>query len=163
MNDRLDQATPLSKGNRYEDFTIGRRFDHHWGRTVQESDNTLFTTLTLHYNPCYFNREHAVATGYDDLIVNPLLVFNIVFGLSVEDLSEGGGPFLGVDALSHRAPVYVGDTLSASSEVVDARLSEKRPEYGIVTWHTVGVNQRNETVVEFRRTNLVRRRAEAGL
>lgn len=148
----------MGKGHRFEDFELGRRFDHHWGRTAQESDNTLFTTLTLHYNPTYFNAEHARSLGYDGVLVNPLLVFNMVFGLSVEDLSEGGGPFLGVDAMIHHAPVYVGDTLDASSQVIDARLSEKRPEYGIVTWHTVGRNQHDETVIEFRRTNLVLRR-----
>lgn len=161
MDDFRQRATLMAKGNRFEDFEPGRRFDHHWGRTVNESDNTLFTTLTLHYNPTYFNAEHARASGYEGVVVNPLLVFNMVFGLSVEDLSEGGGPFLGVDAMVHHAPVYAGDTLEASSVVVAARLSEKRPEYGIVTWHTTGRNQRGEAVIEFHRTNLVRRRDEA--
>jgi len=161
MDDFRRRATLMVKGNRFEDFEPGRRFDHHWGRTVSESDNTLFTTLTLHYNPTYFNAEHARSNGYDDVIVNPLLVFNMVFGLSVEDLSEGGGPFLGVDAMVHHAPVYVGDTLMASSVVVAGRLSEKRPGYGVVTWHTTGRNQRSEPVIEFRRTNLVRCREGA--
>jgi acyl dehydratase len=92
-------------------------------------------------------------------VVNPLLVFNTVFGLSVEDLSEGGGPFLGVDECSFDAPVYVGDTLTARSRVVGARESKGQPGFGIVTWHTEGFNQEGERVIEFRRTNLVRRRA----
>lgn len=159
MDDFRQRARLMAKGHQFENFEVGRRFEHHWGRTVTESDNTLFTTLTLHYNPAYFNAEHARSVGYDGVVVNPLLVFNIVFGLSVEDLSEGGGPFLGVDAMIHHAPVYVGDTLEAASVVTDARLSEKRPEYGIVTWHTTGQNQQGDPVIEFRRTNLVRRRA----
>jgi itaconyl-CoA hydratase len=84
-----------------------------------------------------------------------------VFGLSVEDLSEGGGPFLGVDACTFVKPVYVGDTLIARSTVLNARESKGQAGYGIVTWHTVGTNQHGETVIEFNRTNLVRRRGTA--
>jgi itaconyl-CoA hydratase len=90
--------------------------------------------------------------------VNPLLVFNAVFGLSVEDLSEGGGPFLGVDACRFLAPVYVGDTLTARSTVVSRRPSRGQQGMGIVTWQTEGRNQHGERVIEFRRTNLVRMR-----
>ena len=146
------------KGNRYEDFEIGRKFVHHWGRTITESDNTTFSILTLHYNPLYTNSEYAKAHDHPGMVVNPLLVFNTVFGLSVEDLSEGGGPFLGVDNLSFHQPVYIGDTVRAESEVVAARESDKRPDYGIVSWRTRGINQREEEVVIFERTNLVRKR-----
>ena len=146
------------KGHRFEDFLLGRRFTHHWGRTITESDAVLFSTLTLHYNPLYTNAEYARAHGHSGLVVNPLLVFNVVFGLTVEDLSEGGGPFLGVDELVFKRPVYVGDTLSAESEVMAARDSEKRPEFGIVTWRTRGHNQRGDEVISYERTNLVRKR-----
>lgn len=158
--DRLKaEATLRARGNRFEDFTVGRRFVHHWGRTIGESDNRLFSILTLHYNPHYTNVEFARAHGHPTTPVNPLLVFNTVFGLSVEDLSEGGGPFLGVNALEYHRPVYPGDTLRASSEVIAARRSDKRPGFGIVTWRTLGTNQRDEPVVGFERTNLVRARA----
>ncbi len=152
------RAKDWPRGNRYEDFTVGRVFKHHWGRTITESDSVLFTTLTLGYNPIYFNADYAQAHGHGRLVVNPLLVFNTVFGLTVEDLSEGGGPFLGVDALSYPKPVYVGDTVYAESEVISARETESRPEYGIVTWHTIGRNQDDETIIDYTRTNLVRKR-----
>lgn len=153
------RAITWHKGNRFEDFTTGRKFVHHWGRTIGESDNRLFSVLTLHYNPHYTNEAFARAHGHPTTPVNPLLVFNTVFGLSVEDLSEGGGPFLGVNGLVFRASVYPGDTLYAHSEVRAARLSENRPGYGIVTWRTTGTNQREEVVIEFERTNLVRTRS----
>jgi itaconyl-CoA hydratase len=153
-----ERARLLVKGRHYEDFAVGDTFAHHWGRTIAESDNILFTTLTLHYNPNYFNKTHAQANGHRTFVVAPLLTFNVVFGLSVEDLSEAGGPFLGVDSLNFTGFVHVGDTLSASSVVVDTRLSSSRPEFGIVTWHTSGHNQDGQMVVDFRRTNLVRRR-----
>lgn len=146
------------KGNRFEDFTVGRVFQHHWGRTINQGDNSLFATLTLHYNPLYTNAEYARAHGHPDVVVCPLLVFNTVFGLSVEDLSEGGGPFLGVERLTYHAPVYPGDTLTARSTVIESRTTEKFPGFGIATWHTEGFNQHGLRVVDYHRTNLVRKR-----
>jgi itaconyl-CoA hydratase len=151
-----------AKGHRFEDFEPGRVFLHHWGRTLNAGDNSAFTTLTLHYNPLYFNRTYAQSRGHSDIVINPLLVFNAVFGLSVEDLSEGGGPFLGVDKLSFHHPVYLEDTLSARSAVLTRRISENRPGFGIVTWHTEGFNDRDMRVIDFERTNLVRVRDGKG-
>ncbi len=149
------------KGHRFEDFSVGQRFLHHWGRTVNEGDNSLFSALTLSYNPLYFNAELARAHGHPGAVANPLLVFLVVFGLSVEDLSEAGGLFLGVDDLAFHRPVYPGDTLTARSSVVEVRESESRPDQGIVTWHTEGFNQRDELVIDFRRANLVAKRGAA--
>jgi len=143
------------KGNTFEEFRIGQEFIHHWGRTINEGDNSVFSSLTLSYNPHYFNAEFAKAHGHPGIQVNPMLVFTTVFGLSVEDLSEAGGLFLGVDDLTYGVPVYPGDTLTARSIVTDMRESESRPESGIVTWHTRGHNQRGEQVIEFHRTNFV--------
>lgn len=146
------------KGNRFEDMTHGRVFEHHWGRTITAGDNAAFTTQTLSFCPLYFNEPYAKDQGHPTTLVNPLLVFNTVFGMTVEDLSEGGGPFLGVDECVFHQPVYVGDTLTARSEVIGARESKGQAGFGIVTWHTEGFNQRGERIVDFKRTNLVRRR-----
>jgi itaconyl-CoA hydratase len=143
------------KGHQFEEFTVGQEFHHHWGRTINEGDNSLFSTLTLSYNAHYFNAEYAKAHGHPGVVVNPMLVFLTVFGLTVEDLSEAGGLFLGVDDLAFGPVVYPGDTLTARSVVTDMRESESRPESGIVTWHTKGLNQRGEQVIEFHRTNFV--------
>lgn len=157
-----DPATwPLiPRNNVFEDHVVGRVFEHHWGRTVHGSDNIAFSTQTLAFNPVYFNRVAAIADGHADEVVNPLLVFGIVFGLSVEDLSEAGGPFLGARGVRYLKDVHIGDTLYASSTVLDARESESRPDTGIVTWHTVGRNAAGEPVIEFQRTNLVRKRVD---
>jgi len=151
----LDRARTWPKGHTYNDFTEGRIFDHHWGRTITPSDNTLFTTLTLAYNPLYFNEPYARENGHPTVVVNPMLVFGVVFGLSVEDLSERGGLFLGVDDLTFHAPVYPGETLTSRSTVVSRRDSESRAGQGIVTWHTEGFNQRGMRVVDFKRSNLI--------
>lgn len=143
------------RGNRFAAFTAGRVFEHHWGRTLTVADNALFTAATLAFNPLYLNAERARADGHPGVVVNPMLVLCTVVGMSVEDLSEAGGPFLGMGGVRFHRPVYPGDTLTARSEVVDARQSRSRPDAGVVTWRTEGFNQRGELVVDYRRTNLV--------
>jgi itaconyl-CoA hydratase len=154
------KAVKKPKGHAYEDFAEGQVFQHHWGRTINDGDNSLFSALTLHFNPLYFNAEYANAHGHRSIVVNPLLVFNVVLGLTVEDLSEGGGAFLGVDELKYHATVYPGDTLTASSAVLACRESKSQPDRGIVSWHTQAHNQRGELVLEFRRANFkIKRRS----
>jgi len=143
------------RGQPFEAFEVGRVFEHHWGKTVTAGDNSLFSSVTHAYNPIYLNAERARADGHPDVVISPMLVLCIVVGLSVEDLSEAGGPFLGIDGLTFHRPVYPGDTLNARSTVVEARMSRSRPGSGVVTWHTEGFNQREELVVDYRRTNLV--------
>ena len=150
---------PMRKGHSFEDFEVGQVFDHHWGRTITAGDNALFSTAMCNWNPMHLNAEYARAHGHADVVVNPMLVLCTLVGLSVEDLSEAGGPFLGVDACSFHVPVHPGDTVTARSTVVDKRESKSRPQTGIVTWHTEGFNQRGNLVVDYRRTNLVAKRS----
>jgi len=149
------------KGRLYEDFEAGQEFVHHWGRTITEGDAILFTTLTMSFNPLYFNRAYAKAHGHRDIVVNPHLVFNVVLGLSVQDLSEIGGPFLGVYDLAYDRPVYPGTTITARSVTTEARVSGSDPRNGIVTWATEGFDEAGQRVVGYRRSNLVRRRTAA--
>lgn len=150
------------KGHQYEDFHEGQVFEHHWGRTLNAGDNSLFTTATLSHCPLYFNVEYARAHGHPDVVINPMLVACTVLGISVEDLSEGGGPFLGINGLQFHCAVYPGDTLSARSTVVSKRESASRGNFGIVTWRTEAHNQRGELVISYERSNLVARRRGAG-
>lgn len=140
----------------YADFVPGRTFAHHWGRTVTETDAVLFATQTHQYQPALFNRRYAEHDGHDTPPVSGLLVFAIVLGLSVADLSESGGTFLGADAITFGPTVHVGDTLAAASVVVSRRPSTSRPGWGIVTWRTAGTDQRDRVVVTYRRSSLVR-------
>jgi len=148
-------ASVRQRGRTFEDFEIGKTYNHHWGRTIGSADNILFSTSTLQINPIYFNRRHAEMLGHRDIVVAPMLVFSTVFGLSVEDLSERGGAFLGVEELTFHKPVYPEDTLTARSTVVSLRESRSDERHGIATWHTEGFNQDGERVVDFKRSNLV--------
>lgn len=162
MEDIRARAKLWPKGRLYEDFEAGQVFEHHWGRTILEGDTTLFSTLTLSFNPLYFNRVYAEAHGHPDIVVNPQLVFNVVLGLSVEDCSEIGGPFLGVYELVYDRPVYPGTTITARSTTIETRLSDSNPANGIVTWRTEGFDADGQRVVGFRRSNIVRRRLAEG-
>ena len=146
------------KGNQFEDFTVGREFVHHWGRTLTEADNMVFCSATCNWNPMHLNAEFAKGHGHRDTVINPMLVLCTVVGLSVEDLSEMGGPFLGMSDVVFAEPVHPGDTITASSVVVAARESASRPDTGVVTWHTTAHNQRGDKVLDYRRTNLVAKR-----
>jgi acyl dehydratase len=157
IEDLKARAQHWQKGRIYPEFEAGQTFEHHWGRTILESDAMLFSTLTLSFNPLYLNRDYAKALGHPDIVVNPLLVFNMVLGMSVEDCSEAGGPFLGISDLVFDRPVYPGDTLVARSTTVETRASQSNPTTGIVTWKTEGFRQDRERVVGFTRSNLVRR------
>lgn len=157
--DFRSRAVLIQHGHLFEDFFEGQEFCHHWGRTIFESDAVLFSTLTLNYNPLYFNADYARRHDHPDIVVAPMLVFNVVLGLSVEDLSEIGGPFLGIDDLRFHAPVYPRDTITASSMTLAKRVTTGDAGTGIVTWQTFGRNQHGEDILSFRRSNLIRLRA----
>jgi acyl dehydratase len=159
-NSLRERAELFEKGNFFDDFSLGQEFVHHWGRTLTQSDNVLFSSLTLNYNVLYLNAESARSAGHPREVINPHLVFLMVFGLSVEDLSEKGGAFLGVENLAFHRTCYDGDTVYARSTVTALRPSTSRPDHGIATWHTVGVTSAGELIVDFHRTNLIPRRQQ---
>jgi acyl dehydratase len=150
----MEKAVLWDKGNTIAAFSEGTVFDHHWGRTLNSGDNSLFSALTQMYCPLYFNAEYARAEGHPGCVVAPLLVFNTILGMSVEDLSLRG-PFVGItDCVFHRS-VYEGDTLTSRSTVIKRRYSERRKGAAIVTWKTEGFNQDGELVLDFVRSNLL--------
>jgi itaconyl-CoA hydratase len=146
----------IERGHYFEDFEVGHLFQHHWGRTITEGDNAFFSSVTMNFNPAYFNREYARSLGYQGVIVNHLLVMNVVFGLSVEDLSERAIAHLGYEKLKYLATVYPGDTLTSESLVLEKR-DTSRPDRGVVRFRTSGYNQHGEKVLEYERPVLIRK------
>ena len=143
------------RGSYLEKFEEGQEYHHHWGRTLDIGDSTLFSTVLGYWLPLYLNEEYAAHEGHPSRPVNPFLVLCTVVGLSVEDLSESAGPFVGIEDCEFVRPVYAGDTVRAHSVVLDTRLSRSRPGRGIVTWRTTGYNQRDEPIVTYIRKNLL--------
>ncbi len=136
-NELFSNAEQRPKGYSFADFEPGRVFEHHWSRTLNDGDNSLFTALTLHFNPLYFNVEYSTAHGHPNVVINPMLVFNTVFGLCVEDHTEGSqrGAMLGFGEMSFHQPGYSSDTLTARSTIVTRRESSSNLANGIVTWY----------------------------
>ena len=93
----FDSFPVVRKGNGFQDFETGQEMVHHWGRTLTDGDNAIFSTATCNWNPMHLNAEFAREHGHPDVVLNPMLVLCTVVGLSVEDLSESGGPFLGME------------------------------------------------------------------
>ncbi len=146
---------------RFEDFEVGREFQHAPGRTVLDADNTWFTLLTMNQHPLHIDAAYAATTEFGRIVVNSCLTLSIVVGMSVADVSQTAVANLGWDKVKLPAPVFVGDTLYASSRVIAARESASRPGQGIVTVETVGKNQDGVVVIEFERTVLIPKRKAA--
>lgn len=142
----------------YEDLSVGDVVRSRIGRTILDVDNVWFTALTHNTNQIHFNAEYARERGFDAMVVDSCLTLSLITGLSVEDFSERTHANLGWDEVKLTAPVFAGDTLWAVTEVVAMRESKSNPELGIVTVHSRGVNQRDETVIEFRRTFMLPKR-----
>ena len=142
----------------YEDFQVGDVYRSAVGRTVTETDNLLFTMLTMNTNELHFNEEAAAQTEWGRILVNSTFTLALVLGLSVADTSQAGAVNLGWESIRLPSPVFVGDTLRSETEVLAVRESGSRPAYGIVSVRTRGLNQRGETVVEFERSFMIPKR-----
>lgn len=146
-----------SGGRCYEDFTVGELIYHPLGRTIGEADNTWFTLLTVNTNPIHFDAHYAAQTEFGRLLVNSAFTLALVTGLTVADISQYGVN-LGWDEVRMPAPVYVGDTLYARSEVLSKRESQSRPHMGLVSIKTTGIKADRTVVIEYKRTLLVYKR-----
>ena len=146
-------------GRYFEDFTVNDTYRHHWGRTLTEGESVMFTTWTMNANPLYFNRAYAQSLGHPGCPVNPLLVMNVVFGMTVEDLSEQALAHLGYWNMTFHRPVYPGQTLLAQSTVLDKRPSDSKDDRGIVHVKTTGVDEDGEVVLTYERKILVKKKA----
>ena len=145
-------------GRYFEDFTLGDVYEHRPGKTVLESDNHLFTLLTLNTHPLHFDAAYAAHSEFRRPLVNSCLTLSIVVGMSVSDVSQKAIGNLGWTDIRLTAPVFVGDTIYAESEVLAKRESAKRPTQGIVTVRTTGRKADGTLFMTFERTVLVPKR-----
>jgi len=157
-------ATPRyreSFGRHYEHFTVGDLYQHRPGRTITETDNTWFTLLTMNTHPLHFDAAYAAESEFGRLLVNSCLTLSMVVGMSVSDLSQKAVANLGWDKIKLTAPVFVGDTIYAESEVLAKRESKSRPNQGIVTVLTTGRKADGSQFMHFERAFLVPKRGKA--
>ena len=146
-------------GRFFEEWTIGDRMEHEIRRTVTETDNLLFTTMTHNPQPLHLDAEFARESEFGQILVNGTFTFALMVGLSVGDTTLGTlVANLGYDKLVMPKPVFIGDTMRATSEVAELKESKSRPNAGIVTFAHELINQRGEVVCRCLRTALVKRR-----
>ena len=147
-----------SYGRYYEQFEVGDVYEHRPGRTISEADNTWFTLLTMNQHPLHFDFEYAKKSEFGKPLVNSCLTLSIVAGMSVSDISQKTIANLGWDKIKLPAPVFIGDTIYAESEVLAKRESKSRPTQGIVTVKTTGRKADGTEIMSFERTMLIPKR-----
>jgi itaconyl-CoA hydratase len=150
-----------SYGRYLEDFQVGDVYEHRPGRSITETDNTWFTLLTMNQHPLHFDREYGAKTEFGQVLVNSCLTISLVTGMSVSDISQKTIANLGWDKVRLTGPVFVGDTLYAESTVLAIRESASRPNQGIVTVESRGLNQDGQQVISFERSMLIPKRGHA--
>src|SRR4029453_5548464 len=144
------------------DFTVGDVYRHWPGKTITEADDHLFCMITMNHHPLHTNAwfaEQETVHGRNVVVGN--LVYSVVLGMSVPDVSGAAIANLEVETLQHKMPTFHGDTIYAETKVLDAKESQSKPDRGVVTVETRGFNQRGEEVCYFRRRVMVFKRDAA--
>ena len=143
----------------FEELTVGRVFDHAWTRTVTEMDNVLFSSLTMNVQPLHLDEEFASKTEFGQRIVNSLFTLGLMIGITVNDTTIGTTiANLGMTDVKFPHPLFEGDTVHCTTEVVSKRESKSRAGAGIVEFHHRAYNQDNKLVAECRRSAFIRMR-----
>jgi acyl dehydratase len=142
-------------GRYFEEFEVGDVYEHWPGKTVSTFENHMFCLLTMNHHPVHIDEEYAADQHHGEILVVGPLVISLVVGMSVRDVSGRAIANLQYESITHDAPVFIGDTIHAESEVLDKRLSESDPSQGIVTVETRAFNQHDEQVLSLQRSVLV--------
>ena len=150
-----------SFGRYYEDFQVGDIYEHRPGRTISETDNTWFTLLTMNTHPMHFDAEYAKASEFGRCIVCSPLTVALMCGMSVSDVSQKAVANLGWTDIKLTAPVFIGDTIYAETEVLSKRQSASRPTQGLVEVRTTGKKADGTVFMTFNRAVLVPKRGQA--
>lgn len=146
----------------FEEFAVGRVFDHPWTRTVTEIDNVLYSSLTMNVQPLHLDEEFAKQTEFGQRIVNSLFTLGLMIGITVNDTTLGTTiANLGMTDVRFPKPVFHGDTLRVKSRITSVRESKSRPDAGIVEFQHTALNQRGEVVAECTRQALMKKKPKA--
>jgi acyl dehydratase len=146
-------------GRYYEDFVEGDVYKHWPSKTITEAEDHLFCDITMNHHPLHSDRWFAEEeTQFKQNVVVGNFVYSLVLGMSVPDVSGKAIANLEVETLQHKMPTFHGDTIRAETTVLEKRESSSKPDRGVVTVETRGVNQRGEEVCYFKRKVMVPKR-----
>lgn len=141
-------------GNYYEDFEVGQEIEHALTKTIFESDNNLFSLLTMNHHPVHLSLEHVSSHQHGQILVVGTLVFSLVVGMTVPDISGKAIANLEYESVVHLAPVFINDTIHAKTKILD-KWETKGKNRGIVYVETIAYNQHGAQVLSFRRKVLI--------
>ncbi|QTX31895.1 MaoC family dehydratase [Aminithiophilus ramosus] len=142
-------------GKYLEEYSIGQIFKHWPGKTVTEGDNNLFCLLTMNHHPIHLDSHYAARSQHGRPLVVGTYVFSLVVGLTVRDISGKAIANLEYESIIHHAPVFIGDTLYAETEIIDVKKSRTKLDRGIIYVETSAFNQKGIKVLSFRRKVLI--------
>ncbi|ARS90381.1 2-methylfumaryl-CoA hydratase [Natrarchaeobaculum aegyptiacum] len=156
----LECVETKEKGNCFEDFEEGDVIEHDPGLTLTKFGNEQWMSQTLNHDPAYWRPDVAADRGFDEPPIHPDYLTAATLGITVEDLSEKGGYFLGrTDVRFAKDAVYPGTDMYVESEVVNTASSSSRPQYGIVSWRTRAKDlETDDLLLSYERTNMIPRR-----
>ena len=142
-------------GKYFEDYIKGDIYKHWPGKTITEGDNNLFTLLIMNHNPLHIDKKYCEGTEYGQILVVGTLVFSLVAGMSVSDISGKAIANLDYENITHDGPVFIGDTIYAETEILETHESKSKSDSGIIYVETKAFNQNGEEVLTFRRHALI--------
>ena len=141
----------------YEDFIVGEEIKHSLSKTIFESDNNFFSLLTMNHHPVHTNLDYAQENQHGKILVVGTLVFSLVVGMTVPDVSGKAIANLGYEDVKHLNPVFINDTVYAKTKILDKYDSKTKTDRGIVYVETIGYNQDGQDVISFRRKVLIKK------
>lgn len=144
-----------SFGHSLLDFHEGDIYKHFPSKTITESDNNLFSLLTMNHHPIHLDLEYSKLQLHGQILVVGTLVFSLVVGMTVSDISGKAIANLDYEHISHDGPVFIGDTIRAETEILSIRRSNTKPDRGILYVETIAYNQDAIKVLTFRRHVLI--------
>ncbi len=141
----------------FEEFEIGGVINHALSKTIFESDNNLFSLLTMNHHPLHTNKDFAENSQHTKILVVGTLVFSLAVGITVPDISGKAIANLGYEEIKHVNPVFIGDTIYVRTNILDKIESKSKPDRGIVYVESIAFNQSNEVVLTFKRKVLIQK------
>jgi acyl dehydratase len=146
---------PSNLGNYFEDFVKGEIIEHSLTKTIFESDNNLFSLLTMNHHPVHLSLEHVKDHQHGKILVVGTLVFSLAVGMTVPDISGKAIANLEYESVNHLGPVFINDTIRVKTKVIDKWETKSSNNRGIVYVETIAFNQKDEKVLSFRRKVLI--------
>lgn len=147
-----------SYGRYFNDFVEGELIKHPLSKTIFESDNNLFSLLTMNHHPVHLNQEFAKATQHGKILVVGTLVFSIAVGITVGDISGNAIANLEYNNVIHLKPVFIGDTITVTTQIINVRPSRTKLDRGVIHVKSIVTNQHEMEVLTFGRKVLIRKK-----